>query len=70
MANDDNSIAVEVSWNWGFTFKNINVQDCNFGIKAVKAGDEDPVTKRRQSAGVSLNILISSESNGRRDFYV
>jgi hypothetical protein len=40
-------------WDWGFTWKNIDIEDCDAGINVAVAGGKD-----KQGTGVSVSALI------------
>lgn len=54
-------VAIEMSWSWGFLWKNIEVDSCKVGINATASG-LDGNTGKMQSTG-SLTILDSTFKN-------
>jgi hypothetical protein len=46
-------IAIEMLWDWGFTWKNIEIEDAQVGFNATGKGiDKDSKTGEYQSTGV------------------
>lgn len=58
ITNDEHRTAIEMLWDWGFTWKNISFIDTGIGIDAHKSG-MDSNTGRVQGVGVSYPIRIT-----------
>jgi len=52
------STAVQMNWDWGFTWKEVLVDSCRVGFNATREGPLTPPAKGNQGTGVSEFSLL------------